>query len=106
MHQPESSRNLTSQFFIPASYSRLEGYWEVGAKLQMSGRGPDPKPVAFNGPSPEAALASSKISSRISGSWVSWYSRANANIENVFKGGVRETLLEWAGQELSPRNSN
>ena len=28
------------------------------------------------------------------------------NIENVFKGGVRETLLEWAEQELSPRNSN
>jgi hypothetical protein len=24
------------------------------------------------------------------------------NIENVFKGGVRKTLLEWAEQELSP----
>ena len=31
---------------------------------------------------------------------------AMVNIENVFKGGVRETLLEWAKQELSPRNSN
>ena len=30
---------------------------------------------------------------------------AMVNIENVFKGGVRETLLEWAKQELSPRNS-
>ena len=26
---------------------------------------------------------------------------AMVNIENVFKGGVRETLLEWAEQELS-----
>jgi hypothetical protein len=25
---------------------------------------------------------------------------AMVNIENVFKGGVRETLLEWAEQEL------
>jgi hypothetical protein len=24
------------------------------------------------------------------------------NIENVFKGGVRKTLLEWAEQQLSP----
>jgi hypothetical protein len=31
---------------------------------------------------------------------------AMINIENVFKGRVRETLLEWAEQELSPRNSN
>ena len=31
---------------------------------------------------------------------------AMVNIENVFKGGVRKTLLEWAEQELSPRNSN
>ena len=30
---------------------------------------------------------------------------AMINIENVFEGGVRETLLEWAKQELSPRNS-
>jgi hypothetical protein len=26
---------------------------------------------------------------------------AMVNIENVFKGGVRKTLLEWAEQELS-----
>jgi hypothetical protein len=31
---------------------------------------------------------------------------AMVNIENVFKGGVRKTLIEWAEQELSPRNSN
>jgi hypothetical protein len=31
---------------------------------------------------------------------------AMVNIENVFTGGVRKTLLEWAKQELSPRNSN
>jgi hypothetical protein len=31
---------------------------------------------------------------------------AMVNIENVFKGGVRKTLLEWAEQELSSRNSN
>jgi hypothetical protein len=31
---------------------------------------------------------------------------AMVNIENVFKGEVRKTLLEWAEQELSPRNSN
>jgi hypothetical protein len=27
---------------------------------------------------------------------------AMVNIENVFKGGVRKTLLEWANQELRP----
>jgi hypothetical protein len=31
---------------------------------------------------------------------------AMVNIENVFKGGVRKTLIEWAEKELSPRNSN
>jgi hypothetical protein len=31
---------------------------------------------------------------------------AMVNIENVFKGEVRKTLLEWAEQELSSRNSN
>jgi hypothetical protein len=30
---------------------------------------------------------------------------AMINIENVFEGGVRETLLEWAKQELSPRRA-
>jgi hypothetical protein len=29
---------------------------------------------------------------------------AMINIENVFEGGVRETLLEWAKQELRPVN--
>jgi hypothetical protein len=28
---------------------------------------------------------------------------AMVNIENVFKGGVRKTLLEWAEQELRAR---
>ena len=31
---------------------------------------------------------------------------AMVNIDNVFKGEVRKTLIEWAEQELSPRNSN
>jgi hypothetical protein len=30
---------------------------------------------------------------------------AMINIENVIEGGVRETLLEWAEQELSPRRA-
>jgi hypothetical protein len=31
---------------------------------------------------------------------------AMVNIENVFKGGVRETLLEWAKQELKSRKTS
>jgi hypothetical protein len=31
---------------------------------------------------------------------------ALVNIDNVFKGGVRETMLEWAKQELKSRKTS